>query len=153
MAASLPAQLALMARLPRTWPAFFARYGTFTATQLAAIPILLNRQNALIGAATASGKTEAALAPLIERYCPANRQRNRLAILYLTPTRALASDLQARLAYPCETLDLRLAVKTSDRSTFRSARPPDILITTPKIVQFACGSAPTPACQSARSYH
>ncbi|MDZ4721832.1 MAG: DEAD/DEAH box helicase [Roseiflexaceae bacterium] len=142
MKGNLPEQLALMARLPRTWPAFIARYGSFTPTQLAAIPALLDGQNSLISAATASGKTEAALAPLIERHCPAKRQRNHLAILYLTPTRALASDLHTRLAHACETLDLRLAVKTSDRNSFRAARPPDILITTPESCDSLLASHP-----------
>jgi ATP-dependent Lhr-like helicase len=49
----------------------------------------------------------------------------------MTPTRALANDLAARLARPLEALGLRLAVKTGD-SSFRPSRPPDLLITTPE---------------------
>src|SRR5689334_17756036 len=130
--ADLPARLALKARLPRTWPAFFERHGNFTPAQLAAIPALLDGQNILLCAPTASGKTEAAVAPLIERHCPPLRSRGGPRILYLTPTKALANDLAARLAHPLEALGLTLGVKTHDLSTFRPARPPDVLITTPE---------------------
>jgi ATP-dependent Lhr-like helicase len=125
------ALLALKERLPRTWPAFFERHGTFTPAQARAIPLLLDGANLLLCAPTASGKTAAALAPLIERHCPPLRPPGQLRILYLAPTRALANDLRARLAHPLGTLGLRLGVKTRD-SAFDRARPPDVLITTPE---------------------
>jgi ATP-dependent Lhr-like helicase len=128
----LAGRLALKARLPRTWPAFFERHGNFTPAQLAAIPALLDGHNVLLCAPTASGKTEAAVAPLIERHCPPGRPAQGPRILYLTPTRALASDLAARLAHPLESLGLTLGIKTHDHSTFRPNRPPDLLITTPE---------------------
>ncbi len=134
-------QLALLERLPRTWPAFFARYGTFTTPQVAALPALLDGRNVLLCAPTASGKTEAALAPLIERYCQPIRQHTGLRLMYLTPTRALASDLEARLAHPLETLGLRLAIRTGDRSS-RSRHTPDLLITTPESADSLLASRP-----------
>jgi len=90
----LPARLALKARLPRTWPAFFERHGTFSRAQLLAIPALLDGENVMLCAPTASGKTEAALAPLIERHCAPAGRRPSLHILSLTPTRALVNALQ-----------------------------------------------------------
>jgi ATP-dependent Lhr-like helicase len=123
--------LDLKARLARTWPAFFERHGTFTATQVAVIPALLDGQNVMVCVPTASGKTTAVLAPLIERHCPPNRAPKTLRLLYLTPTRALVNDLAMRLAHPLDTLRVKLGVKTSD-SSFRPARPPDLLITTPE---------------------
>jgi ATP-dependent Lhr-like helicase len=125
----LAAQLALKARLSRTWPAFFERHGRFTAAQLAALPIGLNGANMMLCAPTASGKTEAALAPLVERLPDIPRG---LVILYLTPTRALVSDLAERLARPMERLHLSLAVKTHDLITFNPKRPANVLITTPE---------------------
>lgn len=130
-AANLAAQRALMARLPRTWPAFFARHGSFTPAQRAAIPPLLDGAHLLLCAPTASGKTEAALAPLVERHCPAVRPPRQLRILYLTPTRALVNDLRSRLAHPLERMGVRLGVKTGDGG-FARARPPDVLLTTPE---------------------
>src|SRR5262245_43701155 len=130
----LSARLALKARLPRTWPAFFERHGTFTAAQLLSIPRVLDGQNVMLCAPTASGKTEAALAPLIERHCPPVARRPSLHILYLTPTRALVNDLQSRLAHPLDSLGITLGVKTRDTSTMRARRPADVLITTPESV-------------------
>jgi Lhr-like helicase len=63
---------------PRTWSPFFVRHGAFTPAQLAAIPPLLDGANVILCAATASGKTEAALAPLIERHLPPDRTASRL---------------------------------------------------------------------------
>ncbi|NTU80372.1 MAG: DEAD/DEAH box helicase, partial [Chloroflexales bacterium] len=129
--ADLRAQLALKARLPRTWPAFFERYGSFTAAQMAAIPPLLAGEGLLLCAPTASGKTAAVLAPLVERYCPPVRPPKQLRILYLTPTRALVNDLRSRLAHPLASIGVGLGVKTSD-GAFAKGRPPDVLITTPE---------------------
>jgi len=131
MMSDLDIRLALKDRLPRTWLPFFERHGNFTAAQLAAIPHILDGHNVMLCAATASGKTEAALAPLIERHCPPLRERS-LRILYLTPTRALVSDLATRLASPLEALGISLGVKTSDLNTFRARHPPDVLLTTPE---------------------
>jgi ATP-dependent helicase Lhr and Lhr-like helicase len=129
--ADLDAQRALLHQLPRTWQPFFARHGSFTNAQAAAIPLILAGHHVVLCAATASGKTEAALAPLIERHCPPVRRISGLAILYITPTRALANNLAARLAHPLETLGLQLAIRTGDSRT-ASRRPADVLITTPE---------------------
>jgi ATP-dependent Lhr-like helicase len=128
---SIEEQRALMARLPRTWPVFFARHGSFTHAQRAAIPPLLAGEHLLLSAPTASGKTAAVLAPLVERHCPAARPPRRLRILYLVPTRALVNDLRARLEHPLATLGVSLGVKTGDGG-FARGRPPDVLLTTPE---------------------
>ncbi len=123
-------RLALKARLPRTWDPFFARHGNFTPVQVTTIPPILAGHNVIISAPTASGKTEAAIAPLIERHCPPGRSG--LTLLYLTPTRALVADLLKRLSLPLEALRLPLSVKTRDQNTFRPDRPSPLLITTPE---------------------
>ena len=126
----------LKAALPRTWGAFFRRHGNFTAAQLAAIPAILAGADVLLVAPTASGKTEAALAPLIERYRPIGPEGGYpppgLTILYLLPTRALINDVWTRLQIPLETLRLSCAVKTHDLNTFDPRRPADLLLTTPE---------------------
>lgn len=86
----------------------------------------------MLCAPTASGKTEAALAPLIERCLPANHPPNRLKLLYLLPTRALVNDLYARLSVPLERLQISCAVKTRDFNTFDRRTPADLLLTTPE---------------------
>lgn len=130
------ARLALKQRLGRTWGTFFEQHGNFTPVQVAAIPVLLEGQNAVICAPPASGKTEAALVPLIERHCQRvfGDPAPELAILYITPTRALVNDLLGRLATPLDALQLSLASKTRDANTFDPRTPAQILITTPESV-------------------
>jgi ATP-dependent Lhr-like helicase len=73
--------------------------GTFselTPAQRAAIPSVLNGNPTLVVARTASGKTEAVLAPVLtirER----ERWQGRPSVLYVAPTRALVNDLARRL--------------------------------------------------------
>lgn len=127
----LAAQLSLKARLQRTWSPFFSRHGSFTESQLAAIPHILAGANILLCAPTASGKTEAVIAPLIERYL-ARPQLVDLTILYLTPTKALVNDLWARLSTPLEMMGLTSGIKTGDINTIKQGRLPTVLISTPE---------------------
>ena len=87
-------------RLTYTWDAFFARFGRFTEIKALAIEPLLEGKNCVLVSATASGKTEAALAPLIERYRQPQPGRHGPGFLYVVPTRALARDLARRLRRP-----------------------------------------------------
>lgn len=132
----MPDAHALKAALPRTWGAFFGRHGNFTATQLAAIPPILAGESVLLCAPTASGKTEAAIAPLVERYLsppsPASHPPPGLTILYLLPTRALINDVEARLTAPLAALRITHAQKTHDLNTFDPQRPAAVLLTTPE---------------------
>lgn len=96
--------LNLKARRPRAWLSFFARCGDFTPAQLPAIPPLLDGQNLMLCAPTASGKAEAALAPLLECHLPPVRNTQQLTLLYLLPTHALIAAVANRLATPLEAL-------------------------------------------------
>ncbi len=132
---------ALKASLARTWPAFFAGHGTFTEVQRRAIPVVLAGQDALVVAATASGKTEAAVAPLLERHI-LGRHRAGLHILYICPTRALVRDLYERLAPPLRALGVSLAMKSGDTGPVSSRRPPSVLVTTPESTDSLLTRAP-----------
>jgi ATP-dependent Lhr-like helicase len=122
---------ALKASLPHTWPAFFAIHGAFTEVQRRAIPVILAGQDALLVAATASGKTEAAVAPLVERHV-VNAADDGLRLLYICPTRALVRDLYERLAQPMSATGVSLAMKSGDTGPVSHRRPPTVLITTPE---------------------
>ncbi len=78
----------------------------------------------------ASGKTEAIVAPAVERLLP--DQRDRFAVLYVSPTRALVNDLFRRMSEPLEYLELKLARKTGDHPALDESRLPFMLITTPE---------------------
>ena len=133
---------ALKNSLPRTWGAFFGRHGSFTPAQMAAIPPLLGGKNVVLCAPTASGKTEAALAPLIERYLPPSQPASQLGIVYLSPTRALINDLWTRLSTPLEMLRVSIAIKTHDLNNFIPQHPSDMLLTTPESLDALLASHP-----------
>jgi ATP-dependent Lhr-like helicase len=125
----------LKAQLPRTWPVFFAHHGSFTVTQQQVIPRVLAGHNTLVVAATAAGKTEAAIAPLLERHvlsADARHAAPALRILYVCPTRALVRDLYERLALPFQNLGVSLIMKSGDTGPVSILQPPTVLITTPE---------------------
>ncbi len=118
----------LAAAMPRAWSAFFSGFGRLTTVQRAAIPKIIKGQDILLCSATASGKTEAVCAPLIER----NIDRTTpWKILYVTPTRALVNDLYARLANPLRELGLLVARRTGDHHDMSCERA-QIILTTPE---------------------
>ena len=132
-----PAELELLAQdravarhMPRAWFAFFARFGRLTPVQRAAIPPVLDGRDTLVCAATATGKTEAACAPLVERHLG---RADPWTVLYVSPTRALVNDLHARLWTPLDSLGLRAERRTGDhRANLDGPRPPAVLLTTPE---------------------
>ncbi len=121
----------LKTQLARTWPVFFAGYGSFTEVQRRAMPVILAGWDTLITAATASGKTEAALVPLLERHI-LGREGSGLRLLYLCPTRALLRDLFGRLEPSLRTLGVAATMKSGDTGPVSSRRPPTVLFTTPE---------------------
>jgi len=123
-----PAQI--RAALPRTWVPFFSRFGRLTEVQLQAIPQILAGKNLVVISPAASGKTEAVVAPAIERLLP--EHRSRFSILYVTPTRALVNDLYRRLTEPLNYLELGLDRKTGDHPATWERRRPFLLLTTPE---------------------
>jgi ATP-dependent Lhr-like helicase len=103
-----------------------------------AIDPVLDGDHALFGAPTASGKTEAAVFPLLSRMMVAESWAG-LSVLYICPLRALLNNLEPRLASYCDVLGRRAAlwhgdVGQSDRNaTLRE--PPNLLLTTPESLE------------------
>jgi ATP-dependent Lhr-like helicase len=120
----------LKKRLKRTWITFFGRYGRLLPIQEKTIPVVLDRRNAIIVSSTASGKTEAVIAPLIERLLGENWED--LVILYISPTRALVNDMYYRLHEQLEELGVLVSLRTGDKPQFNTNNPPNILLTTPE---------------------
>ncbi|MCB8965508.1 MAG: DEAD/DEAH box helicase [Ardenticatenaceae bacterium] len=122
-------QQEVKARIPHTWPLFFARHGRFTPIQQQAIPPILDGHDTLVIAATASGKTEAVIAPLLERNWEAFKQAG-LQLLYICPTRALVRDLYQRLQPILDNTSITIGMKTGDVTMAQTM--PAILLTTPE---------------------
>jgi ATP-dependent Lhr-like helicase len=117
-------------RLKRTWHSFFMRFGSLLPIQILTIPIVFEKKNAIIVSSTASGKTEAVIAPICEMLL--KNKIKPLSTIYITPTRALANDLYDRLRGQLDEIDLDISIKTGDKPKFDCKKPPDILITTPE---------------------
>ncbi len=128
-------------RIPHTWPLFFTRHGQFTAVQLQAIPPILAGKDTLVIAATATGKTEAVMAPLLERHWQPLHQPG-LSILYICPTRALVRDLYERLQPVLADSGMSLSMKTGDTGPVSASQPPAFLITTPESTDALLTRAP-----------
>ena len=134
--------------LPHTFDAFLSRFGRLTEIQELALEPLLSGKNCVLAAATASGKTEAALAPMLERHQQQRfkfnkpKQTSTVKFLYLVPTRALARDIARRIEQPLAKLAIGLAVKTGDEPALKPDRPPEFLITTPESLDSMLANRP-----------
>jgi ATP-dependent Lhr-like helicase len=106
--------------------------------QETAIPAIMAGQDTLVIAPTGSGKTEAALLPILSNLV-VKKGEGKVRILYVTPMRALNRDMLRRLSIWSESLGLKVAIRHGDTPPSERRRqvlsPPDILITTPETLQ------------------
>ena len=80
--------------MPDAWSLFF-HHRNLLKVQAEAIPHILKGDSVLISSPTASGKTEAVIAPLYQRHI--SFKRNKLSLVYVAPTKALVNDIYFRL--------------------------------------------------------
>lgn len=115
----------------------FHRLGftNLTEIQKKAIPLIIQKKDALIIAPTGSGKTECSVIPVFS-FLSAIQEKDKIKALYITPLRALNRDVFKRIIKYAELEGLSIEIRHGDTS--QSARkkitdhPPDILITTPE---------------------
>ena len=133
----------------RDW--FTGSFAAPTAAQAGAWEAISSGEHALVVAPTGSGKTLAAFLWALDRLSvepPPSEPRRRCRVLYVSPLKALAVDVERNLSAPLTGIrqsaarlgspvpDVRVGVRSGDtpaaeRRAF-GRTPPDVLITTPE---------------------
>jgi ATP-dependent Lhr-like helicase len=132
----------------RAW--FAATFAGATGAQAKAWPPILAGSSTLLFAPTGSGKTLAAFLAAIDRlmFSPEPDRRERCRVLYVSPLKALATDVEKNLRVPIAGIARvaaeqgamfrvpSVAVRSGDTPAGERVRigktPPDVLITTPE---------------------
>ncbi len=117
---------------------FVERVGRLNSLQESSFSIIHQGENCLIVAPTGSGKTEAAILPILERISESGEKAGVFA-LYVTPLRALNRDMMKRLGELCSRLGISVGVRHGDtpqkERRQQAMRPPTLVITTPESIQ------------------
>lgn len=139
--------------------AFLRRWGPPTAAQALAWPALARGEHALVVAPTGSGKTLAAFYGFLARLVQASAERPGVELVYVSPLKALAADVEKNLRAPLAVLreearrqglepaPVPVAVRTGDTPARERAamrrHPPRVLVTTPESLYLLLASPRT----------
>src|SRR5215813_8177649 len=150
----------------RVW--FRETLGEPTKVQSLGWPVIAAGENALMLAPTGSGKTLAAFLAAIDHvmFEPVPAKKERCRVLYLSPLKALAVDIERNLQFPINGVSEtaagmgvafhkpEIAVRTGDTPASERAafvrKPADILITTPESLYLLLTSNAREALRSIR---
>ncbi|QSR84708.1 DEAD/DEAH box helicase [Methylacidimicrobium sp. B4] len=141
----------------RDW--FAKTLGAPTPVQRAAWPLIQSGKPVLLSSPTGSGKTLAAFLGAIDelvRRGQSGKLLEEISVLYVSPLRALSSDIHRNLLEPLAGIgrelaaqalpspEIRIAVRTGDTPASERARmirhPPHLLVTTPESLYLLLGS-------------
>jgi len=146
----IDAALAGFSEPTREW--FRAAFAEPTAAQTGAWAAIAQRRHTLVVAPTGSGKTLSAFLASIDHLLtspPPLERKHRTRVLYVSPLKALAVDVERNLRAPLtgirqtaarldlpEPPELQVCVRSGDTPAAErralASRPPDVLITTPE---------------------
>lgn len=118
-------------------------FDSLTIIQRKSVPIIARKINTLIVAPTGSGKTEAAVIPILsllsKRHYPDHNLKSEcigIKVIYVTPLRALNNDVFRRIIKYANSEHLTVQIRHGDTSAKEKRKlissPPDVLITTPE---------------------
>lgn len=140
--------------LLREW--FEQKYGKPTDVQNTAWDSFHSDEHFILSSPTGSGKTLAAFLAAIDNFVSGVWKTGSLRVLYISPLKALNTDIRNNLAEPLDELkllfekehrqfpDIRIAVRSGDTSSSERQRilkkPPEILITTPESLNLMISS-------------
>lgn len=113
-------------------------YEKLSVIQAKAFKYIALNYTTIIVAPTGSGKTEAALIPIMSIL--SEKKAEPISLIYVTPLRALNRDLELRISRLSTCFGLRVAVRHGDtpvslRKKIKES-PPHILLTTPESFQY-----------------
>jgi ATP-dependent Lhr-like helicase len=122
----------------REW--FEAAFAAPTPAQAQAWPAIARGEHVLLSAPTGSGKTLAAFLWALNRLATTDAEHGSTRVLYVSPLKALAYDIERNLRTPLRGIGVAdrvsVAIRTGDTPQRERAamvrNPPDILITTPE---------------------
>jgi len=125
--------------LPPAIAAWFAGRGwQVRRHQAGVLQVAARGGHALVAADTGAGKTLAGFLPTLAEFAGADPPGEGLHTLYVSPLKALATDVQRNLLIPVDEMGLPIRIETrsgdtpSDRKARQRVRPPHILLTTPE---------------------
>ena len=134
--------MALSAFSPRVREWFLSQFAEPTPAQELAWPAIAGGGHVLLAAPTGSGKTLAAFLWALDRLSTQAEHSGEAApgtrVLYISPLKSLAYDIERNLRAPLRGIgaELRVGIRTGDTPQRERAamlrNPPDILITTPE---------------------
>ena len=114
-------------------------YSRLLPVQEKAIPVILSKNHTLVIAPTGSGKTEAAVLPVLSMMLSEASDKGSgggVRVVYVTPLRALNRDIAERIERLSSSVGFKTLVRHGDTGPTGRRRfleePPDIVVTTPE---------------------
>ena len=113
-----------------------------TLIQSLAIPRILEGENVLLISPTGTGKTEAAILPVISRILENHSRKEGVRVVYINPLKALTRDLRKRIEKYAHFVGLRVRPLFGDVNKAFKRPIPEIIIITPESLEVLLDWAP-----------